>query len=63
MRLLTFMRAITIGRGVFCSTLSRAAAVISAALLAARVLAAARCHLLPCGELLVLWKGLLVLVS
>jgi hypothetical protein len=62
MLLLTFMRAITIGRGVFCSTLSRAAAVISAAPLAARVLAAARCHL-PCGELLVLSKGLLLPAS
>jgi hypothetical protein len=39
--------------------LSRAAAVISAALLAARVLAAARCHL-ALGELLVLSKGLLL---
>jgi hypothetical protein len=53
MLLLTFMRASTIGRGVFCSTLRHAGAVISAALLAARVLAAARCHLLL-GELLVL---------
>jgi hypothetical protein len=57
----TFMRAITIGRGVFCSTLRRAAAAISAALLAARDFAAARCHLLL-GEVLVLSNALLLLL-
>lgn len=40
------MRAMTMGNGVFCSARSRAAAVISAALLDARDLAMALVHLL-----------------